>query len=66
MAEQDESSVYHPDNHGVVELVTLFRIYDLLAVIARGINREEAKKVIDAHGEGIILMPDVAVYSEEE
>jgi len=35
--------------------ITLARIYDLLAVIARAVSPEEAKAVLDAHEQGILI-----------
>lgn len=40
-----------------VELIILARLYDLLGIIARGINPTEAEQVMRAHEEGILFMP---------
>ena len=35
--------------------VTLARIYDLLCVIARAIDKDSAEEVLDAHERGLLL-----------
>ena len=41
-------------------LIILARCYDLLAVIARGVNPTEAEQIMRAHEEGILFMPPPA------
>lgn len=59
MAELEEEipgdSVFHPNNIQNVSLITLLRCYDLLAVIARGVNAVEAESVLDVHEAGGIV-----------
>lgn len=42
-------------DYEAASFVTLARIYDLLAVIARGVNKEAADEVLDAHEHGVII-----------
>lgn len=48
---------FNEDNYNTVSLITQLRIYDLLMVIARGINEDEAIEVAKLHAVGKILGP---------
>jgi len=43
------------DDMETASFITLARIYDLLAVISRAVSPEEAKAVLDAHEQGILI-----------
>lgn len=62
MAEVEEVGI---DNIEIASFITLARIYDLLAVIARGVNPEEAKAVLDAHEQGILIGSPPALDMQE-
>jgi hypothetical protein len=46
--------------------VTLARIYDLLAVIARAVSPQEAETVLDAHERGLLVGAPPALDMREE
>jgi hypothetical protein len=48
---------FDKDSYETVNLITQLRIYDLLLVIARGINESEAVEVAKLHAEGKVLGP---------
>lgn len=57
----EQDSAYHPDNVPVVTLITLERIYDMLAVIAGHFEPEKARAVINLHKSGQTLSPEPAI-----
>jgi hypothetical protein len=54
------------DDMETASFITLARIYDLLAVIARAVSPEEAKAILDAHEQGILIGSPPALDMREE
>lgn len=53
------------DDMETASFITLARIYDLLAVIARAVSPEEAKAVLNAHEQGILIGSPPALDMQE-
>lgn len=55
--EPEQKDVFDEDVSQVVNTIMLMRIYDMLLVIARGMNADEAVEAVKKHRDGKILGP---------
>lgn len=54
---EEPKDVFDESAAEVVNTIMLLRIYDMLLIIARGINQSEAIEAVTAHRDGKILGP---------
>ena len=54
----DNKPEYIEDNLGVVNTITLMRIYDVLMGIYSNMNPDEADAMVKMHEQGIFATPD--------
>lgn len=57
MTDKTDRDAFDKESYETVSLITMLRIYDLLLVIARGINEDEAVQAARLHAEGKVLGP---------
>ncbi len=53
----EETDVFDRDSYEVVNTIMLLRLYDVMMCVARGVNPEEAVKLLALHKSGKIAGP---------
>jgi hypothetical protein len=53
----EETDVFDKDSYEVVNTIMLLRLYDVMMCVARGVNPEEAVKLLALHKQGKIAGP---------
>jgi len=64
--EEKEPSRNLEDNLPMVNYIMLHRIYDMLTIMANGVDPEKTAKMIDYHEQGYLLGPEPSFTPSEE
>jgi hypothetical protein len=64
MEEKESQSI--EDNLPMVNYIMLHRIYDMLTIMANGVDPEKTAKMIEYHEQGFLLGPAPAFSPSEE
>jgi hypothetical protein len=62
----DQQSQNLEDNLPMVNYIMLHRIYDMLTIMANGVDPEKTEKMIKYHEEGYLLGPSPSFTPQEE
>lgn len=54
------------DNLPMVNYIMLHRIYDMLTIMANGVDPEKTSKMIDYHEQGFLLGPSPAFRANDD
>lgn len=54
------------DNLPMVNYIMLHRIYDMLTIMANGVDPEKTAKMIDYHEQGFLLGPSPAFRANDD
>ena len=63
---EDKESKTIEDNLPMVNYIMLHRIYDMLTIMANGVDPEKTAKMIDYHEQGFLLGPAITFAPSEE
>jgi hypothetical protein len=64
MEEKESQNI--EDNLPMVNYIMLHRIYDMLTIMANGVDPEKTAKMIDYHEQGFLLGPAPSFVPSEE